>query len=479
MKHNFKIPYFESANKELNAAFRIAVSDLVGNIYPYRGGILEEDELCILAGSAGMEYSTPWTRDAAINTLNFGHLMGKALSRDTLYAVLDERDGKLYIGGEYWDAIIWACGAYSYYLSSADREFLAKASEAIENSLEFFEDTEFDGELGLFRGAACYGDGISAYPDVYAADESGIMDFAKHYPEKLYPKGHGIPMHCLSTNCLYYAAYLIADKMAKLLGKEPHAEYVKRAAALKDRINELFYNEKTELYNYITDDFGGSDAEEGLGLSFAILFGIASADKADKILENAHMTKNGIACVWPSFSRYDTPDGTGFGRHSGTVWPHIESFWAMAAKARGRYDIFERELQLLTYRAVRDGLFAEIYHPMTGEIYGGRQEHIGLGITEWKSVLKQTWSATGFMRLISEGIFGITEDDDGMRFSPLFLDSVGECKLSNIEYRGNVLNLNLSRANDGQMHICVDGIPLKGAFKAEGSGKEYTITITV
>ena len=60
---------------------------------------------------AGLGYSTPWTRDAAINIWNAGALICPEISRSTLESVLTEKDGILHIGGEYWDAIIWVTGA--------------------------------------------------------------------------------------------------------------------------------------------------------------------------------------------------------------------------------------------------------------------------------------------------------------------------------------------------------------------------------
>ncbi len=45
-----------------------------------------------------------------------------------------------------------------------------------------------------------------------------IMTFAKQNRELCVDTGVGIPMFALSTNCLYYHAYVLADKMAAALG---------------------------------------------------------------------------------------------------------------------------------------------------------------------------------------------------------------------------------------------------------------------
>lgn len=134
-------PYLQTNNKEINTAYRLAIATLAANILPFQDGILTRPEPMIIAG---LGYSTPWTRDAAINTWNAGALIFPEISRSTLESVLTEKDGILRIGGEYWVAIIWVTGAWQLYLCTGDREFLALAYRAAVNSLAYFEATEFD-----------------------------------------------------------------------------------------------------------------------------------------------------------------------------------------------------------------------------------------------------------------------------------------------------------------------------------------------
>ena len=58
------IPTLSTDNGTVNAAFRIAVGDLLGNVAPFKDGLLEKPVPVILAG---LDYGTPWTRDASIN----------------------------------------------------------------------------------------------------------------------------------------------------------------------------------------------------------------------------------------------------------------------------------------------------------------------------------------------------------------------------------------------------------------------------
>ena len=444
-------PYFTCDNEQINTAYRLAIANLYANILPFKDGILEKEEPVLIAG---LGYVTPWTRDAAINTWNAGGMICPDVSLNTLKSVLTRCENGYMIDGEYWDAIIWTTGAWNQYLYTGDKEFLEMAYNATVNSLAYFEETEFDAKRNLFRGPACYGDGVAAYPDIYAEPGvSGIIAFAdlKNYCKD---RGVGIPMMTLSTNCLYYHAYVLADEMAEELGKAK--QYEEKAKAMYEAINRHFWSEEKGNYRYIVDDFGGCEHEEGIGVSFAILFQIADAEKISKIMKNQHVTEKGIPCVWPTFKRYETEDGMGFGRHSGTVWPHVQGFFADAAAKNGEAAVFDRELKAQTENAVKYYQFAEIYHPITGEIYGGRQERDHRGIVEWRSEPYQTWSATAYLRNIYLDLIGMQFDTDGIHFQPVKTELAVDMSLRNFRYRNCVLNIQVHRTNQG-VRFLLDG----------------------
>lgn len=439
-------PFLITDNKDVNTAYRLATATLCANILLFKDGILQSEEPVIIAG---LGYNTPWTRDAAINTWNAGGLICPEISLNTLKSVLTPYKDGYRIGGEYWDAVIWVIGAWYQYLYTGDREFLSLAYSVTVNSLEYFEETEFDPELNLFRGPACYGDGVSAYPDIYADDVgSGIMAFATLHKDLCVEKGVGIPMFTLSTNCLYYCAYVLAEKMSTELGCD-NKKFSVCAKKMKDAINRNFWSEEKQNYIYIFDDFGGSDRQESLGVSFAILFGIADEGKCEKIFKNQHITSKGIPCVWPAFERYSSKGKSCYGRHCGTVWPHIQGFWADAAARNGQKEIFDNEFKSQTENAVRFNQFAEIYHPETGEIYGGIQEYGGLrkesrtGIAEWEALPYQTWSATVYLRNVYMNIAGMRFSEKGIRLEPIGSSLVSKISLCNVKYRDALLNISV------------------------------------
>ena len=261
-------------------------------------------------------------------------------------------------------------------------------------------------------------------------------------------------------------------KMAAELGVSPDEDYITKAEILKKSINDNFWMEDKGYYRYIVDSFGGCEHQEGLGQSFAILLGVADEEQTGKILKNQHITDEGISCVWPCFQRY--LDCGGYGRHSGVIWPHVEAFWADAAAKGGRRDLMQKELYCMTRRALRDGQFAEIYHPESGKIYGGIQERNREGICEWKSELKQTWSASGYIRIIIFDVIGMNFKENGITFRPKLTDGMEYIELKNIPCRGAILNISVT---GGGNKLFVDGEE-KNSLEIE-KGKEYNICISL
>ncbi len=395
-----ELPRFTCGDEKLNQACQLALGGMAINTRWMQSGLLTRPAPCLMAG---MEYATPWTRDAAINVYFALALVDAEVARNTLLSVLEEKDGEAVIGGQYWDRIIWALGAERLFDVTGDMDFARLAFSAIRRTLQICLEEEFDPADGLFRGPAVYGDGVSAYPPKYRNPSlsSGILSWSQEHPEERVPRGGGIPMKALSTNCVYFHAFRVLSRLARVLGENP-GDAEKRAADLKAAIQWAFWNSATGMFDYLA---GECDAQESLGLALVILFGIADEAQTESIFRHAHRTEHGIPCVWPAFPPYDQ---MGYGRHSGTVWPHIQGFWALAALKAGRRDLFCEELFALSAHAVRDGQFAEIYHPEDGRIYGGIQDAVE-DYAEWHSCTWQTWSATAFLAMIFYGIFDLEE----------------------------------------------------------------------
>jgi hypothetical protein len=431
------LPIMRSGSSVHDRAFRIAIGDICSNLVVVRQGQLEEPRTCL---AAGINYPTLWTRDNALNTVNFSGLFLPDVAENSLRSVLeyDESDGEWQVGGQYWDAMIWAWGAWSYFLSQGNFRFLQGALKIIERSMQRFESREFDDQIGLFRGPAFFQDGISGYPDELSGEfGSDVRDWVGANPASRHPDGFGIPWFALSTNCLYARAYEVTNLMRKALSLESSEVVSRKEQSLKAAIRRNFWNAERESFDYLILDGGRRFShQEGAGLALAVIFDIASPQQQAAVFRNAWTAPAGIPCVWPRFERFSVFGDNHFGRHCGTVWPHVQALWAKANLMAGRDDVFHRDLQRMAYRALRDGHFTELYHPITGEEYGGLQERSGVkSIDEWDAVPHTTWGATSFIDLVVSGVLGLRFDTEGVSIAPNVPTGMAHIEVDNIPYR--------------------------------------------
>ncbi|MEN8202694.1 MAG: amylo-alpha-1,6-glucosidase [Bacteroidota bacterium] len=464
-------PNLRAGDHTLDIAYRMAVGDLFTNIQQYKS-LYSGKVVPVLI--AGVDYNTPWIRDASINAWSGGSLLVPEVAKNTLLSVLNEyEDGTLRPKGQYWDAVIWISGAWNHYLVTGDREFLQVAFRVARDMLTYYEDTEFNAVYGLFRGLG-WSDGVAAYPAKYANTgmQSGAFLWPEYNQDKVSQPGFGIPMMAISTNALYYNAYRVTGKMARVLDEEGQEEWNTKAAALKEAINRHLWNENTGVYSFYIDEEGTCELQEALGNAYAMMFGITDDQQAASIFRNQYVSPHGVTCGWPELPRFQTdPDGMSFGRHNVTVWPQIQGMWADVAARYGKVEVFTHELQALAANAVRDMQFSEIYHPVTGERYGGMQAN-GQEIGLWESTRRQTWSATAYLRMVYSGLFGIVLEEGGLRFSPVLPEGIGPVSLNGLKYRNMLLNITVSGEGTEITSFKVDGkeqdAPL---IPATGQGK--------
>jgi glycogen debranching enzyme len=309
----------------------------------------------------------------------------------------------------------------------------------------------------LFRGGACFQDGVAAYPGEFTTPEfhSGILDWVDAFPDKKTPVGFGLPMKALSTNCLYYNAYQLLPQMAEELGWTAPIEWKGKGDALKAAINLHFWDPESGNYRYLVGVEDTQDRQEGFGNAFAVLFGVADDEQTHQIVKNQASTSHGIPCLWPTYERYASPDGMSFGRHSGTIWPQVNAAWADATLIKNRADLAFFELNALADKACRDMQFAELYHPVTGKPYGGLQEHPEKGaITTWEACSRQSWCASGYLHMVWKVLFGMHFSKRGITLKPNLPDEIDSMSIKNLRYRNSILEIRVSRGQ-AQPPACI------------------------
>ena len=435
-------PNLKTGDRTLDLAYRIAIGDLFTNIQDYKSKFTGNIVPVIIAG---VDYNNPWIRDAAINSWNGASYIVPRIAENTLYSVIEkQKDGKLIMTGQYWDRMLWTIGAWNHYLITGDKQFLKQAFSITKDALNFYEETEFNPEYNLFRGLA-WSDGVAEYPTKYADINglSGAFFWSEHNKGKVFPKGYGIPMMSTYANTIYYQSYNVAIKMAIELG-EDQENWEEKASNLKYAINKYLWNSKTGQYNLYIDEDGVCEITEALADSYAIMFGITDDKQTESIFENKHISEHGVTCGWPELPRFKemNDDGMTFGRHNVTVWPQAQGMWADVAAQNKKVNVFTHELNTLASNAVRDMQFSEIYHPITGKRYGGMQMNNGKMVL-WESTRRQTWGATAYLRMIYNGMFGISLSEKEISFNPTVPAKLNNIKLNDLKYRNMILNISI------------------------------------
>ena len=445
------------------------------SVYNSSGLIVDPPGLFTEAGAA---YRPPqrWTRDNAVNTWNATSLLGPLVGANTLWAATTRQsDGSLILlqDTQWWDHIIWVTAAWNHYVITGDRGFLANAYETSVNSLNARRTQNFNETFGLFEGPGFMNDGIAGYPvppDSLTGRSGGVLSYQG-----------ARDMMVLSTNCEYYGAYQSLASMARELGRPGNeaAAFLSAGNALRDAINNAFWRDDLGTYAYFihgSDSLAGQleTYQEGGGLAFAVIYGVANPGQTRKLLDNAHWQPKGIVNVWPAFARYSDAQP---GRHNVMVWPMVHSMFGHATAVGGRVDLFERAVtDLADLVAGVDGTFYELYNSITGARDGGWQVRGTPTLAHWVSQPNQTWSATGYLRMMHLGLFGLTFTPDGLSFAPTLPPGWGPVSLKGLSYRDMTLDIELTGAGNQIRFTTVDGRPGRPTIPADGHGA-HTISI--
>ncbi|WP_326667435.1 MGH1-like glycoside hydrolase domain-containing protein [Streptomyces sp. NBC_01257] len=439
----------------LGGAYRSALKNLLDiNTVPYdpaqynQTGLMTDSPGTFIRAGGG--YEQPWTRDASVNSWNAASLLSPDVARNTLWAVCRRQDdGSLIVqqDNQWWDQIVWAVAAWQHYLTTGDREFLNDAYQAAANTLRADRSQHFNEKYGLFEGPAFLQDGIAGYPSP-PYDPGNTSSFVLDHPGT-------DKMMCLSTNCLFHAGYLACAEMADETGDRRSAAGFRVAAArLRTAINTRIRRPGTGGYGYFIHGTGERAGrletyQEANGLAFAVLCGVASPHEVRALLGATHHEPHGVVNVWPHFSRFDDAHP---GRHNVIVWPMTVGMWGHAAAIGGRIDLLAQAVTDIASLEHRDGRFWEIHNARTGAVDGGWQTG-----HQWDSQPDQTWSATGYLRLIHQGVFGITHERDRLRFAPSLPPGWGPVTLSGLPYRRATLDITLTGAGHRVASSTVDG----------------------
>jgi hypothetical protein len=406
---------------------------------------------------AGANWAQVWTRDTSYSVELACALLHPDVSKRTLLGLREQVEGI----GECWyqdkcghfagwpnltDAIVGAAGAWSLYQVTGDKELLRPIYLRTINSLKRAERDAFNKDFGLFGGCSTFMESNSGYPKKYAMQGPMIAK-----------------THALSTNVLYYRGYVVAGRLAELLGEESKP-LQEKAAKLAKAVNGRFWMPEEGYYAYFVDAEGNLDRRmEGTGESLAILYGVADAAKADSILRRTPQTAWGVPCLWPQYPEWmDYKKHFAQFYHNGMIWPFVQGYWAWAATDRKNVDVFARELDAIVKLSEKNDTFMEFYHPEGGEPGGSP---------------RQLWSASGMLSMVYHGLCGMQFEENGIRFAPVVPPNLQQLSLSGVKYRDCTLKIGVSGNGTEIVGFTLDG-KQQAAPTLDGSLRgEHTIEI--
>jgi hypothetical protein len=268
----------------------------------------------------------------------------------------------------------------------------------------------------------------------------------------------------LGTNVVHYQANIILAEMSKILNL-PGDEYKKRAAEIKNSINQYLWMEEKGYYAqylYGRKNMMVSPRFEALGEALAVLFDVADVNKSMSIFEKSPLTSYGASCIYPQIPGIPP-------YHNNGVWPFVQSYWNLAAAKAGNEKALNHGLAAI-YRA--GALFLTNYENFVAQ----SGDYKGTEINSDRML----WSMAGNLAMVHRVFIGMNFEADGIRFNPVIPQTYGGSKsLTGFKYRNVVLDIKVSGYGNKITSINFDGQPLKDSFLPSGTTGKHTIEITM
>lgn len=399
----------------------------------------------------GKEWAGVWTRDVSYSILlSMAYLQPEASmvslrKKVNANGVIVQDTGS----GGAWpvstDRLIWALAAYEVYKVTGDRKWLEYIYPVIRKSLDddaFISETEG----GLVKGETSFIDWrTQSYPrwmqmtDIYNSE-------------------------ALNTSVVHAQALRVLADIARESGdRKVAADSDARADKIEKAINDkLWMPDKGyyAMYTYGRNFNILNPRAETLGESLAILYGVASPERAASITENNPTTPFGTAIFFPQI--VDEPP-----YHNNALWPWVGSYWAMANAKVGN--------EQGTLEAI-----GAVFRPAA--LFATNKENFVLDNGDIATQLNSSnmlWCLAGNIAITHKILFGIEFEKNGLAFHPFVPKTLGaERTLERFPYRKATLDITVRGYGDKIKSFTLNGKEHKSFIPADIKGKN-TIVITM
>ncbi|MDX1761795.1 MAG: hypothetical protein R3218_06540, partial [Christiangramia sp.] len=429
-------PAYTSDQPIVDALFKLSTEEALKNI--------EQDSTL----RTGEEWGGVWTRDISYSIyLAFAYHEPEVARISLMKKVKRGRIIQDTGSGGAWpvssDRTVWAVAAWELYKITGDKEWLQSSYEIIRNTLEDDYKT-IKAENGLYKG------------------ESSFLDWREQtYPKWMSNMDIAESMN-LGTNVVHYQANRVLEKMARALGDDA-SKYTKRAENIKKAINELLWLEDKGYYAqylYGRKYMNLSPRFEALGESLAVIFDVADAERANRIVSESPVTPYGVTSIYPQIPGIPP-------YHNNGIWPFVQSYWNLAAAKTGNEKVLNHGLASI-YRPA--ALFLSNYENFVAE--SGDYEG-----TEINS-RRMLWSMAGNLAMVHRVFMGMDFKEDGISFNPVIPKAYNGSKtLSRFKYRDANLNIKVNGYGNKTEFVQLDGEVLENNFLPADISGEHTIEI--
>lgn len=398
-------PRLKTKEKLLTAVYNMGLDEMVNAVEP-------DTTL-----RTGKEWAGVWTRDVSYSIILSMAALQPEASMTSLRRKVDPLNRIIQDTGSggAWpvstDRMVWLLAAWEVYKVTGNRQWLEFAYKAGCRSME--------------------DDAATAYsPDSLVRGETSFIDWREQSYPRWMQTADIYNSEAMNTNVVHAAAMGILSDMASRLGKKREAtEWRKRSDDLGRLINDIFWLPQKGyygMYRYGRQNLMLLDREETLGQALAILYGIASPQRAVEITENVPLTPYGPGIFYPQIA--DMPN-----YHNNALWPFVAAYWTLANAKAGNEQGIMQGIGSIVRPAALFATNKENFNLDNGDIY-----------TELNSS-NMLWSLSGNLALTQQILFGIHFDADGLRIAPAVPRALaGTRTLENFPYRGARLNITVS-----------------------------------
>ena len=383
------------------------------------------------AFETGEKWHYVWTRDTAYSVdLALSYVDPKRSMNSLLYKVSKKREevgeginGGMEIvqdtgSGGSWpissDRVTWSLGAWETikYLSGEEKKSFSDITyEAIKNTVENDRIAIYDAKDGLYRGEESFLDWREQTYPRWTENETVHIGMSK----------------ALSTNANHYASLKIVSKLAKEKGNlELAIKYEEWAKELKESINREFWIEEKGMYGSIKSGEPENRTVhmfDLLGESLVVELGIASEERAKRVVANYPHSEAGPSVIWPQLPEIPI-------YHNRGMWPFVTAYSLKSAKKVKNGKIFNHNVDAMFRSSALNLSNMENYDFISGNhSFVDKYNEAGPVINS----KRQLWSVAGYISMVVNSIFGVESDNETIIFEPFFTDYIIESKFGNQE----------------------------------------------